>query len=287
MLKCSGLGATSLRATALGAGTLLALSAGLAGCAGIHMDAGTAAQVRIIDASPDAPAIDSYQNSAALAYNLGFGTGTSYVPLASGSYTLAADKAGTRQALISSAASFSAGHQYTAIIGNINAALQQTLLLDQSQPAPVGETAVRLLDEATRAGAVDVYLIPRGGKLSTSSPIASGLSFGANAGYLNLSAGVYELAVVPAGTAPASSTVTLLSGAQSQFASGEVRTEVLIDEVNAYAVRIRARAKRAARCRVRAAGDAGDRRRRLRPCHGVMPLQRQPGFVRSYFHGSA
>jgi hypothetical protein len=205
----------------------------LAGCQGISMGAGSMAQLRIIDASPDAPAIDSYQNNAALAYNLGFGTATSYVAMQPGSYTLAADRAGTRQALAAATASLAAGHQYTAIVGNVNAALQQTLLLDQSTPAPEGEVAVRLVDQATRAGAVDVYLVPRSGKLSTTAPIATNLSFGSNSGYIDLPAGIYELAVVPTGTVPLPSTVTLLSGAQVEYASGAVRTIVLIDIASA------------------------------------------------------
>lgn len=212
---------------------LLALTAApaavLTGCQGIDMGAGGVAQLRVIDASPDAPAIDSYQNNSALAYNLGFGTVTSYVPILPGSYTLAADRAGTRQALVVGNAGLSAGHQYTAIVGNVDAAMQQTVLLDQSTPAPAGEVAVRLVDQATRAGTVDVYLVPRGGKLTTTSPIATGLGFGSNSGYLDLPAGVYELAVVSAGTVPVPSTVTLLSGAQVEYASGAVRTIVLID----------------------------------------------------------
>jgi hypothetical protein len=214
---------------------LIVCAIALAGCQGINMGGGSVAQLRVIDASPDAPAIDSYQNNAALAYNLGFGTATSYVAMLPGSYLLAADRAGTRQALAAASVSLAAGHQYTAIVGNVDAAMQQTLLLDQSTPAPAGEVAVRLVDQATRAGAVEVYLVPRSGKLSTTAPIATDLSFGSNSGYLDLPAGIYELAVVPAGTVPVPSTVTLLSGAQVEYASGAVRTLVLIDSGQAAA----------------------------------------------------
>jgi hypothetical protein len=205
------------------------LAAGLSGCQSIDMGAANTAQLRVIDASPDAPGIDAYQNGSALAYNLGFGAMTSYVPMTPGAYTLAADREGTRQALASLAAGLSAGHQYTVIVGNIAAAMQQTLLVDQSQPAPAGQIAVRLVNQATRAGTVDVYLVSATGKLAMSSPIATGLNFSANSGYLALPAGTYALAVVPAGTVPVSTTVTLLSGAQVEYASGSVRTVVLID----------------------------------------------------------
>src|ERR1700742_4280827 len=59
-------------------------------------------QIRIIDASPDAPGLDIYEGNAALAFNLGFGTVTSYIPISPGTYTFNADSAGTRQAITTS-----------------------------------------------------------------------------------------------------------------------------------------------------------------------------------------
>ena len=204
---------------------LLAVSAAaLSGCQGIDLNS---PQLRVIDASPDAGVLDSYQDNTALAYNLVFGTVTSYVPLASGAYTLAADRAGTRQTLVAGNATLSPGKQYTAIVGNIAAAMQQTILLDQSQPAPSGEIDLRFIQQATRSGAVDIYLVPRSGKPNN---IAVNFSFGANSGYISVPAGTYAIDVVPTGTTLVSSTVTLLSGAQIDYPSGAVRTIVLIDQ---------------------------------------------------------
>jgi hypothetical protein len=202
-------------------------SLALAGCQGIDLNS---PQVRIIDASPDAGVLDSYQDNTALAYNLVFGTVTSYVPLASGSYTLAADRAGTRQAVVASNTTLAPGKQYTAILGNIAAAMQQTVLLDQSQPAPPGEIELRFVQQATRSGAVDVYLVPHGGKPSSTTPLVVNLGFGANSGYVSVPAGTYAIDVVPTGTTFVTSTVTLLSGAQVEYGSGAVRTVVLIDQ---------------------------------------------------------
>jgi hypothetical protein len=206
---------------------VLLAAAGLSGCQSIEMNS---AQLRVIDASPDSGVIDSYQNNSALAYNLGFGTMTSYVPMSPGAYTVAADKAGTRQTLVASTDTFVAGKQYTEIVGNSLVNMQQTVFLDQSAPAPAGQIAVRLINEATRSGAVDVYLVPMSGRLMNTSPIAVNLSFGANSGYINVPDGTYAVDVVPAGSALASSTATLLSGAQVDYASGAVRTVVLIDQ---------------------------------------------------------
>ena len=219
----------SLRRRAIYAAMLLA-ALGLSGCQGITL---TSAQLRVIDASPDAGTIDSYQNNSALAYNLGFGTMTSYIPMAPGVYNLAAEKAGTRQTLVANNATLAANHQYTEIIGAGLANLQQTFLADQSTPAASGRIALRVLNQTTRPGAVDVYLIPQAsslGKGSSLSPLAVNLGFGANSGYIDLPEGTYGLDVVPTGTPLTSSTVTLLSGAQLAYASGAVRTVVLIDQ---------------------------------------------------------
>jgi hypothetical protein len=203
------------------------LAATVPGCQSINMGS---AQLRVIAASPDVGLVDSYQNNTALAYNLGFGALTSYVPMTPGAYALAADKAGTRQTLAVSNATLVAGKQYTEIVGNTAGALQQTLLLDQSTPAPAGEIELRFVHQATRTGAVDVYLVPKTGRFMATSPIAVNLSFGANSGYLTVPAGTYAIEVVPTGTTLVPATVTLLSGSQNEYDSGAVRTVVLIDQ---------------------------------------------------------
>lgn len=215
-----------LRHSALRAAAML-LSIALVGCQSFTTNY---AQMRVIDTSADSGVIDSYQNNSALAYNLGFGTMTSYVPMSPGTYTLAADRVGTRQTLAESSAHLLAGKQYTEIVGNSLVNLQQTIFLDQSVPAPSGQIAMRLIHEATHSGAVDVYLVPTLGRSANPSPLATNLSFGANSGYINVPEGTYAIDVVPTGTGLASSTVTLLNGAQTSYASGAVRTVVLIDQ---------------------------------------------------------
>ena len=204
-------------------GLLALLASALPGCQSLNMGS---AQLRMIDASPDVGLIDTYQNNSALAYNLGFGAITSYVPMAPGAYALAADKAGTRQTLVTGNTTLIAGRQYTQIVGNTAGALQ----LDQSTPAPPGEIQLRFVQQATRSGAVDVYLVPKIGGIMASSRIAVNLAFGANSGYLSVPAGTYAMVVVPAGTTLVPATVTLLSGAQIEYSSGAVRTVVLIDQ---------------------------------------------------------
>jgi hypothetical protein len=212
---------------------LAVLAAGLAGCqsiAGIQ----PLSQVRVIDVSPDAPALDIYQNSPqsspASLYNIGFGTVSSYIPVAAGAYSNAAYTAGTQQQLATVRGNFLTGSQYTLLAGNIAANLQMTVLKDQSFPAPTGQVALRFLYQATRAGTVDIYLVPPGFALGRVSPIDTGLSFGSNTGYINAPSGTYSIVVLPAGTVPTSATSPVYTGSQISYPGGSARTILLIDQ---------------------------------------------------------
>jgi hypothetical protein len=213
---------------------------GLSGCQGI-VASPSLSQVRIINATPDAPGLDIYGNNNAVAYNLSLGTVTSYVPLSPGIYTIASNTAGTRQILTTSKATLAVSNQYTVLLGNIAASMQQTVLTDQAHAAPSGQISLRFINQSTRNGPVDIYLVPAGQALiprvtaaapppSAILPIVTNFAFGANAGYLNVSSGAYSIVALPAGTLPTSDTVAPYSGPQVTYAVGAVRTIVLIDQ---------------------------------------------------------
>ncbi len=186
-------------------------------------------QVRIIDASPDAPGLDVYQGSSALAYNLGLGTVTSYVPIAPGGSTLLVDSAGTRQTLISASGTFAVNSQYTVLVGNFAANLQELILKDQAIPAPAGDIALRFIDQSTRAGAVDLYLVPSGSALTDVSPTLTNIGFNTNTGYLTVPAGTFTLVALPTGTVPTAKIATLYTGAAVVYSAGSVATLIMID----------------------------------------------------------
>jgi hypothetical protein len=201
----------------------------LSGCQAI-VTSTPQSRVRIIDASPDAGGLDMYEGSTALAYNLGFGTFTSYISFTPGAYTLAADSAGTRQVLSTSKSTFAASAQHTVLIGNIAASLQQVVLTDQSQAAPTGQVSLRFIDQATRFGAVDIYLVPAGYTLTKAIPLFTGMVFDTNTGYLNIPNGAYTLVLLPTGTVPTSKTIAAYTGNQITYAAGAARTIILIDQ---------------------------------------------------------
>lgn len=200
----------------------------LTGCQAIS--SAPQSQVRVIAASADTPSFDLYRGPAAVAFNLDFGTVTSYIPLAPGIDTISAETAGTRQVISSTKAALAPSTQYTILIGNSASSLQQLTLVDQSQPAPSGQTALRFIDQGTHAGAVDIYLVPAGQRLTAVTPLVTGILFGANTGYLNIPAATYTLVVTPTGTVPTGTTPAIYTGPQVNYSSGSVRTVILIDQ---------------------------------------------------------
>ena len=200
----------------------------LAGCQSIT-GSQRLSQVRMIDASPDAPGLDMYQGSAVLAYNLGLGTVTSYVPITPGGFPIIAETAGTRQQLVTASGTFLADGQYTALIGNFASNLQELILKDQSIPAPNGEISLRIIDQSTRAGAIDLYLVPAGSTITQVTAFATGLIFNSNTGYLNLPTGTYTLVIVPAASAPTTKSATFYTGPAVIYPAGSAKTLVLID----------------------------------------------------------
>jgi hypothetical protein len=218
------------------AARLAALSLAILALAGCQSIAGTQSvtQVRFIDASPDAPALDLYQNptpnSQASLYNVGFGTVSSYMLLAPGAYTHAAYTAGTQQQLATVRGTFAAGGQYTVLAANFAANLQMTVLKDQVTPAPAGQIALRFLGQATRTGPVDLYLLAPGATLSGLAPIATGVGFGVNTGYIDVPAGTYSIVALPTGSTPTGDGIPVFTGSQALYPAGSVRTLLLIDQ---------------------------------------------------------
>lgn len=206
-----------------------AILATLTGCQAIVSNP-SVAQVRIVNASPDAPGIDIYQGNDGVAYNLGFGAVTSYVPLTPGTSTISANTAGTRQILSLARPAFAPATQYTILIGNTAASLQQLTLKDQNQPAPAGKFALRVIDQTTRTGPVDIYLVPTGRPLTSMIPTLTSVHFGDNTGYQDVPAGIYTLVVLPAGTTPTSTTLPSYTGARINYSSTSARTVILIDQ---------------------------------------------------------
>jgi len=203
----------------------------LSGCQSLSSTA-SSARVRIIDLSPDTLPMDVYQGNTAVAYNLSFGTVTSYVPVAPGALTFTLDSAGSRQVLSVAEGTFAAGTQYTVLVSNSITNLQQQILTDRgwnfTAKAPL-PPSLRVVNQAPRTGAIDIYLLPAGKRLTSTSPIVTNLAPGANTVYLTTPTCACTTVILPAGTVPSAATVATHTGAQINYTTGSARTLILLD----------------------------------------------------------
>ncbi|MEO8463041.1 MAG: DUF4397 domain-containing protein [Chloroflexota bacterium] len=151
------------------------------------------AMVRVLHASPDAPAVDVYVNGAKVGAplaNLKFGDLSAYVALPAGTYDLkvcaAADA--TICPIVANGVALTAGTHYTIAATNKLATIEAQIITDA--PAPVADkTQVRVVHFSSDTPAVDVLTQDGAAK------VVENLAYPNATGYLTLDAGSYDLKV--------------------------------------------------------------------------------------------
>jgi hypothetical protein len=205
---------------------LLAASALTAACSDDDNNSGPEGQarVRVVHASPDAPAVDVLVDDAAALSNVGYLTASDYVELADGAHNVKVNAAGTSTTVIDADVDLADGTDYTVIASGLLEAIQPIVLEDDNSTPAAGTARVRAIHGAPSAPAVDVYVTAPGADLEAASPALSNVAFGDVADYLEVPAGDYQVRVTPAGT----KTVVIDSGALT-LTSGQVRTAIAVD----------------------------------------------------------
>lgn len=205
---------------------LLAASALTAACSDDDNDTGPEGQarLRVVHASPDAPAVDVLVDDAAALSNVDYLTASDYVELADGAHNVKVNAAGTSTTVIDADVDLADGTDYTVIASGLLDAIQPIVLEDDNSTPAAGTARVRAIHGAPSAPAVDVYVTAPGADLEAASPALSNVAFGDVADYLEVPAGDYQVRVTPAGT----KTVVIDSGALS-LTSGQVRTAIAVD----------------------------------------------------------
>jgi hypothetical protein len=188
-----------IRATrqALVAGTLSTalLAVGSMGVVAQEMEAETA-QVRVLHASPDAPAVDVYANGDAILTEVPFGVISDYLEVpAATDIQIQVVPAGADPAdgaVIDATLAFEAGSMTTVAATNSVESIEAQVISDE--PAPTAdETQVRVVHLSADAPAVDVAV--DGGDV-----VVSELAYPDATDYLTLPAGEYDLEIRAAGT---------------------------------------------------------------------------------------
>lgn len=152
------------------------------------------AKVRVVHASPDAPAVDVWVNGQKTLTNVPFFTASDYLDLPAGSYDIMVVATGTTEPAVIDAkgVAIEGGKAYTIAATGKLAEIKPTILADNLAAPAAGKAHVRVIHTSPDAPAVDVRV--KGGPA-----IFSNLAFPNASAYTPVDAGTYDLEVTPAG----------------------------------------------------------------------------------------
>lgn len=210
------------------AGVSLAIALGASACQSVASFS-QPSLVRVIDSSYIAPAVNVYVEKTLFATNIGEGYVSNYgtvSPSINAQVSVSAVKSGPTP-LVTSNVTLKAGAQHSVFLTDNGAAPAQytlTVLEDAQTPAAAGHSSFRFLNQASRTGALDIYMVPSDTTLANSIPLCSNLAVGATCGYISFASQSVTMVITPTGqtTPKYTSTVLALTG-------GEVRTVVMVD----------------------------------------------------------
>lgn len=182
------------------------------------------ARVRVVHASPDAPAVDVYADGSRVLSNVPFKGSSDYLPVPAGPHNFKVYATGANPAsdtaVIDADATLAAGKDYTiAAVGKV-ADIKPAVFEDNNSAPAAGKAHVRVIHASPDAPAVDIAV--KGGPV-----LFSNLAFPNAAGPSPVDAGTYDLEVRAAGT----TTVALpINGVQLQ--AGKIYTVLAVGLLN-------------------------------------------------------
>ena len=182
------------------------------------LDTATPADLRVVHASADAPAVDVVVNDDfmnPLVSNLAFTQSSDFASVPPDTYNVKVTAAGNMGAIVIDAdVTLEASETYSVLaVGDL--ATIEPLILSED-PRPVATAAkVRIVHGSPSAGDVDIFVTAPGADITTGTPAFTGVAFKASTGFVELAAGDYDVTVVPTGTTTAAigpATITIVDG---------------------------------------------------------------------------
>jgi hypothetical protein len=125
-------------------------------------------------------------------------------------------------------------HTVYATGGTGGGAITGFMTMDPTPAPGAGQVAVRIVNMSPTGGALDFFVTAPNADLSTATPTASNLAYHGESQYVNIAAGTYQIRAVPAGTAPASRSSSIVinftpPATPTPFPAGGARTIVAAD----------------------------------------------------------
>ncbi|GIW59281.1 MAG: cell wall anchor [Patescibacteria group bacterium] len=159
-----------------------------------NAQASSDARVRVLHASPDAPAVDVLVNDKVEIEDLSFGNITGYLSLPAGAYSVKVRPANSGGPdVISTSLNLRPGRDYTVAASNKLESIKANVYVDKNFLANDHKAKLRVLHLSPGAPAVDIAL--KNGKV-----LLKNLSYENASRYLRLNPGKYDLEVRVAGT---------------------------------------------------------------------------------------
>lgn len=196
-------------------------------------DANTPVDLRVVHASPDAPAVDVVVNdgfAAPLVPNLPFAGFAGFVEVPPAMYNVKVVPTGTTTpAVINADLDLMVSENYTVYAVDVLANIEP-LVLSRDLRRIGTEAKIDIVHASPAAGNVDIYVTAPGTDISGVDATLTNVPFKADTDFISLPAGMYDVTVTPTGSKTAA-----IGPATITLANGGIYTAVAIDEVRTTA----------------------------------------------------
>ena len=181
-------------------------------------------RVKVVHASPDAPAVDVLVDNVSLLTNVAYQTVSPYNNVPSGRRTFVVRGTGTTTNLISQNIDLEDETDYTILAADMRATITPVVIEDDNTAPTAGNVKVRFIHASPAGPAVDVYVTAPGADLATATANATNVTFKNASTYISVPAGNVVVRLTTTGTKTVVATSATLA-----LTAGMVRSVIALE----------------------------------------------------------